>query len=437
VIPRLLPLGALLSVPICASLSAPGIPTAAIRSASLSASAAKPESSAPTSPPPVSRSESNGQDTQADSGAGKERLLDLARRGLVDSARRAALAGLASRPDDPFLLLLSGKLSVPGRESAEYLGKALQAGGTPEAEEALFRLGQYTYATGKYHLAIPRFREYIRAYPHGAWREPALYWMGNGCLAFARSRTDKDDYLDSAENWFRLLKDGTAEDAYYHTLAWEGLAKSKAFKGDREGAWQAARTALEKAPAEEQPPLLLLAAQTRQGIDRAGEESLLVRLWENYPHSPEARYLRRINGGASDPKRWKSGPGLPRNVGPAAREGAVPIEGGITAGPAHPPPPSEGKADEQNPTRPEEKPYTLQCGAFAQAANAQAMEKSLRGLGFEPEVLAGELAGKRIYQVRVGRFATAEEAEAFAQAKLKPHRILSRPVAVADDSVSD
>ena len=118
---------------------------------------------------------------------GRETLLALARKGLLDSARSAAAKGMATHPQDAFLLLLLGKLSPSGQESAEYFQKSIKREEIPpEAEEALFRLGQYTYATGKYYLAIPYFRDYLRRYPKGdggtpppiGWAMPAWRWCG-------------------------------------------------------------------------------------------------------------------------------------------------------------------------------------------------------------------------------------------------------------------
>jgi cell division protein FtsN len=367
----------------------------------------------------------------------------LARKGLLDSAHALCLKALGERPDDAFLLLMLGKLGASGKESAEYFKKAIKAGGdSPEVEESRFRLGQYTYASGKYPLAIPYFRDYLRLYPAGAWKEPALYWMGNACLSLAQSRTDRTNYLDSGAAWFRKLLDATGPADYYHSLGLEGLAKAKAAKGDREGAWQAVSEAIGNAPDEERPPLLLLAAQVRQGTDRGTEKSLMTQLVSQYPQSPEARYLRRLNAGA-DTSRWKSGPGLPRASQSPAKDSLSAAARADTAAkppdssrnvtgsfelpqPAVAKPPDTGAGD-----RAQGRPYTLQCGAFTQAANAQAMLGTLSKLGLAPELVERDRGGKRIYQVRVGRFATADEAEAYARSALKPHRVLSQPVPVA------
>ena len=368
---------------------------------------------------------------------GREEIISLARKGLLDSAFGLCAIALDSAPNDPFLLLMMGKLSPGGKESSEYFKKAVKAGGnSAEAEESLFRLGQFHYATGKYYLAIPVVRDYLRLFPKGDWKEPAAYWMGNACLSLAQGRTDRAAYLDSGAAWFQKLLDRTRPGDYYHPLALEGLAKVKAYKGDREGAWQAAKTALAIAPEEEQSPLLLLAAQLRQGVDRNDEKSYMAQLVGRYPQSPEARYLRKVNSGL-DTAKWKSGSGLPRPAPSAAKDS-------LTVSPAFPAAPGKTAAQPRDTAAPVTpklpasaapapvagQKFTLQVGAFSQASNAQAMMANLTKVGVAPELIESSRAGKPIYQVRVGRFSTSEEAAEFAKTRLKPYRFLSQPVPI-------
>ena len=417
--------------------------------ASASASLADHPSPPPVAPPPAAASlalpagsapaaPATAPSPSAQPAGERDAILDLARKGMLDSAHSLCLQALTRKPDDAFLLLMLGKLGSSGKDAADAFKKAAKAGGHgPEAEESLFRLGQYTYATGKYNLAIPFFRDYLREYPDGDWKQPTLYWIGNASLALSGSRPDRTNYLDSAAVWFgRLLADTKPTD-YYHTLALEGIAKAKAAKGDREGAWQTVLSAMDQAPDEERPALLLLAAQVRQGIDRETEKSLMMQLAAKYPQSPETRYLRKLNG-AADTSKWKSGSGLPRTAAAgkdtSTAVAAAKADSGKAASafelpmaPAHAPAvPVMPETQAQPPL-----PYTLQCGAFTQSANAQAMMATLAKLALAPEMVERERGGKRIYQVRVGRFATAEDAAAFAQAKLKPQRVLSQPVPVA------
>lgn len=411
----------------------PAPPPVVPPSAASAPAASAPAPSAPPAngSPPAASAQPSGE---------REAILALARNGLLDSAHSLCLQALVRKPDDAFLLLMVGKLGSSGKESAEAFKKAAKSGGHgPEAEESLFRLGQYTYAAGKYHLAIPFFRDYLREYPEGDWKQPTLYWIGNASLALSGSRPDRTNYLDSAAAWFgRLLADTKPID-YYHPLALEGVAKAKAAKGDREGAWQTVLSALDQAPEEERPALLLLAAQVRQGVDRDTEKSLMMQLMSKYPQAPETRYLRKLNG-AADTSKWKSGSGLPRTAA-AGRDTSATATATVKTdsvkaaaafelpkAEAHPP---AAQAEAGKPAQAPGLAYTLQCGAFTQVANAQAMMASLAKLALSPELVERDRGGKRIYQVRVGRFASVEDAEAFARANLKPQRVLSQPVPVA------
>jgi cell division protein FtsN/TolA-binding protein len=364
---------------------------------------------------------------------GREEILSLARKGLLDSAFAAAKSALAATPEDPFLLLMMGKLSPGGKESAEYFRKAIKAGGAgPEAEESHFRLGQFNYAAGKYYLAIPFFRDYLKLFPAGDWKEPSAYWMGNACLSLAQGRPEKTAYLDSGAVWFQKLLDHSKPEDYYYPLALEGLAKARAAKGDRQGAWDAARSALEKAPDEEQSPLLLLSAQLRQGVDRQEEKRLMALLVGRYPQSPEARYLRKLNSGA-DTSRWKSGSGFPRAAMPPAKDSlsvSLPADSSRRSPEISALPPAASQGVPPAAATSGGKGYTLQLGAFSQAGNAQAMMANLAKAGLAPELAESNRGGKKIYQVRVGRFATSDDAAEYAKTTLKPLRFLSQPVPV-------
>lgn len=378
-----------------------------------------PESPAASAPPGTGSGIMDAAAGKSGSGAARrETIRSLARRGHFDSALALCRQALESDSGDGFARFMAGKLSLAGKASAEHFLGVLESGKTgPEAEESRFRLGQFHYAAGKYHLAIPCFREYIRLHPRGDWQEPALYWMGRACLALAQSRADRAAYLDSGLVYFQRLRDLEPPDRYYHALALEGIAKTRLAQGDREGARQAAQGALDKAPEDERAAILLLAAQLRRDVDREEERRLLRKLAEEHPLSPEVRHLRRLNG-SPDPSRWRApappGPLLPpdsartRPQAPAGVPSTLPPS---VAAPAGAPP-----------------RYTLQLGAFAQAANARSLMAEVAKLGFAPELSEASRGGKAIYQVRLGRFATAEEAQAFAGANLKPRKILFQAV---------
>lgn len=361
----------------------------------------------------------------------EEEVRSLARRGLLDSALGLCRKALEADSNHAFARFMAGKLAPEGKVSAAHFQRVLDAGKSgPEAEESRFRLGQYHYAAGKYYLAIPCFRDYLRLHPKGDWREPALYWMGRACLALAQGRPDRTAYLDTGLVHFRKLLDLSPPERYYHALALAGMAKAKLLQGDWQGAWEHVQGALAAAPEDERASILLLAAQLRRGVDREGERRLLQRLASEHPQSPEVRHLRRLNG-STDPSKWRApAPATrpPSQADSSARSAsgaagapvsapatAMPAPGAPAAAPGPAAPPASGA-------------YTLQLGAFAQSANAEALVAELTKQGFSPEVAARSRGGKTIYQVRLGRFANAEAAQEYARVHLKPRKLLSQPV---------
>jgi cell division septation protein DedD len=371
--------------------------------------------------------------TQGKSGAGSrlEEIRRLARRGLLDSAYARCRQAMASGEDGPSMRFLAAKLAPEGKVSAGHFKDLVEAGRSgPEKEESLFRLGQYYYAAGRYHLAIPSFRDYVRNHPKGDWKEPAHYWMGSACLAFAQTRPEKSDYLDTGLVYFRRLLDQTPSHHYYHPLALEGIAKIKVARGEWREAWEAAQAALVKAPEDERASILLLAAQLGRSMDRQEESRLVSRLAAEHPASPEVRHLRKLNGNAN-PRDWRAPalPGAPTEAAPAA-------DGGRTEEK-----PATEKADlspEATATKVEAHPktgaggetFTLQLGAFSQPDNARGLVADLARLGFKPEVKEAERGDRRLYQVRLGRFATVEEALEFSRLNLLPRKLPSQPVPV-------
>lgn len=369
----------------------------------------------------------------------REEIRDLARRGRLDSALALCRRALELDSSDAFARFMAGKLSPEGKASAEHFKQVLEAGGGgEEAGESRFRLGQYHYAAGKYHLAIPYFRDYLRLHPKGDWREPAQYWMGSACLALAQSRPDRAAYLDTALAYLRKLLELSPPEQYYHALALEGMAKVRLAKGDLPGAWEAVQGALEKAPEDERASILLLAAQLRRNADRDAERRFLARLAKEHPQSPEVRHLRRLNGNP-DPSRWRA-PAVPGAPRPATDTAGVRKDSvkSVTAAAASPGPGTRDQAAQGTAVAANETAvaaqgtvaaaYTLQLGAFAQAANAQGMIAELSRMGFSPEMSESSRGGKKIYQVRLGRFATMEEAQEYARINLKPRKLLSQAV---------
>ncbi len=343
-----------------------------------------------------------------------EEIQSLARQGLLDSALHLSRQSLKADSTDVFAMFMMAKLSSEGKISGDFFRKTIKVSSQgDENEESYFRQGQYYYAAGKYTQSIPLFRDYLRIYPDGSWRDPALYWMGNACLSLAQSNPDKAPYTDSALGYFQTLSGPQNSDAYYLPLALEGIAKTKAALGDRPGALEAASVAMESAPEEEKPALLLLSAQLQQGLSREEEKRLMDTLVSVYPQSPEARYIRKLNIGLA-PGRWKTGSSPFKGAARSFKDTSVT------------PVPSKKNP---NPFPPSQEPsYTLQLGAFSQVANAKSMAVVLARLDLVPEIIETKRNGKTFYQVRLGRFPTLEAASEYAQKVLKPHQLLSQPV---------
>ncbi len=346
----------------------------------------------------------------------REDILSVARKGFLDSAFQMTQRALGADFNDVFALCMMAKLSLDAKRSSELFKKVIQLrGASPEAEESFFRLGQYYYASGKYHQAIPYFRDYLKLFPTGNWHEPARYWMGNACLAYAQSKPDKISYLDSAFAYFEQLGDTKKPDEYYFPLAMEGLAKAKIAKGDRDGAMDAVQGAIAKAPEEEQASLLLLSAQLWQGFNREKEKEAIQKLVKRYPQSPEIRYLTKLNSGA-EKERWKSGNGLPKPLIPVIKDSTL----------------TEATPSVSNTQTKEfselEKGFTLQLGGFSQPANAKTMIENLMKLGLAPELIESSRNGKKFFQVRLGKFKTLDEANEYSKSVLKPQHLLSQPM---------
>jgi TolA-binding protein len=97
------------------------------------------------------------------------------------------------------------------------------------------------------------------------------------------------------------------------------------------------------------------------------------------------------------------------------RLGSAPVSE-PTASPAAPPISSEQTPGPGvSPSEPSAQPYSIQVGVFAQSKWAENMEEDLRARGYDVYVVRGYLDGKSVFKVRVGRFATQEEAQAQAE----------------------
>ncbi len=301
-------------------------------------------------------------------------LTELVRSGFLDSARTINGTALKANPEDPGTRLLAAKLSLEGTKAHQlFRGLADGKNPGPEQAESLYRTAQYFYATGRYHMAIPYFRKYIQLHPQGDLMEPAHYWMAQACVIYSQQNSpDKADYLDTSRVYLNSLQKNITVGHYYHSLAWEGLARTALAQRDTLEALRAYRLALESAPDDVRPTILFLLARL-EGFD-----------------SPEGR----------------------RKVSLLRSSFANSLETGLLPSPVGSPGvPSWNENASQA--------FTLQVGAFSQAANAQNLESRLRRLGLSPRIVR-DVAEKGLYRVYVGEFASQAEAKAWSDTRLIP-----------------
>jgi cell division septation protein DedD len=142
-----------------------------------------------------------------------------------------------------------------------------------------------------------------------------------------------------------------------------------------------------------------------------------------------AKGSRASEAAASSPEDLSAGVGVapppPRSASAAASDNNVDEdeEEDVTAAPPPPRPAARKKVALVNPpsTNPAASipghPYSIQIDAVMDRQGAQQMAQKLRAKGFQPFIVPTQLAGKTWYRLRVGHYASAEEAQA-AEAKL-------------------
>jgi cell division septation protein DedD len=329
-------------------------------------------------------------------------LPALARAASADSVRKevGALAS-AGRFDDALAVVDRNASELPASWNAMFQGKlALEGGASAQGyklvanaprdsaapqmrSEALYRQGQYQYASGRYHLAIPLFREYLAQNPTGYWSEASSYWMAHACIQHARLRAGRGSYLDTAQAYLRKLE-FRGKDGYYWPMARAAQARIHLMRGDTVGALRALRDARSRAPAEERAGVLLLSYLAEKPGSAAAAE------WEDslrwgYPLSPETRAL--------PPARARPVADVPAPSAPPANTATVPTPAPAATG-----------------TLP--KGYHLQLGVFSSTANAERLRNELAGKKIPARVDPWRSGGKELYRVTTGPFKSAAGAEA-------------------------
>ncbi len=245
-----------------------------------------------------------------------------------------------------------------------------------DAAEAALTLGRLHYARGEYRQAAGDF---ARATPHfdPARRGEAHYWtglawLGAGEIGQARAAFQEAARKDSPRRPEAQL--GVA-------LCWEAARRP-------ERALETLQTLLAGEPGEAGPAALervvvLATRLERTELARRARE----RLAKDYPRSIEAvRALRLPANAAGRASRPASRPPAP----PAARVAPPPVAAQV--------------------------PLAVRIGVFREEARARELAERARREGFGPvRVRALTDAGGMLYAVRVGVYATAEDARGAGQ----------------------
>jgi tetratricopeptide (TPR) repeat protein len=257
-----------------------------------------------------------------------------------------------------------------------------------EAGEAAFVLGQLRYARGEYRQAAEAFARAARrlgTQRRGEARYWAgLAWLGAGDLAQARA------YLDDAAG------DGMprrSEALLALALCWESARRP-------ERALETLQRLLADEPGEAGAPALERVAVLSEGLGRPEQaRRARDRLARDYPRSFEA--LRAGLSPLAQGSPAAEPPARPR--APAPREPAEQVS----------PPPKAVNV-----------PLAVQIGAFRDPVRARALAGRARRAGFAPvRVSAREDALGTLYAVRVGVYATAEDAQGAGQRLARALRV--------------
>jgi len=283
----------------------------------------------------------------------------------LDSARHR----LDKNPDDQRALLYLGKHEQKGERAAEYLQKlaASRIKGKNQ-ESALFLLGQYYYARGRYSLSVAHFARLIRAYPKGEKKFKALYWLGLGYNA--------QNKRDSAKTVLFLLK---LDDPNGYLRAQVGLGVLAAKAGQIAESNRHLNNALSLGDNSLRSTAYYQLHKNFSGVnDQKNADLFGQKLVREFPNSLEAEKLKKANHGE-----------LPSFLN---------AEGGDKLA-------VFGK-------------FTLQLGAFSIKENAKRFQERLK-LNFDNvEVVEVKKGSASFFLVWLGYFEDREKAERFAKGKL-------------------
>ena len=148
----------------------------------------------------------------------RSEALALAANGQIDAAL-ALVEGLAPALVPGTANGMRGRLEFRSDAVRRTLEAAAMDGSDSTARgESLFLLGQYQFTAGRFHLAIPRFREYLAYFPAGIRANAARVWMAYACLKLVQAHPEKKAYLDSGLRHLDSLESRPAPNEFYRPL---------------------------------------------------------------------------------------------------------------------------------------------------------------------------------------------------------------------------
>ena len=259
------------------------------------------------------------------------------------------------------------------------------------AAEAAFTLGQLHYARGEYRQAAEAFTRAAARFG-SEQKDEARYWAGLSWLGAGgpgQARSLLEEVARGSSSRAAEAKLGIA-------LCWQASRRNDRALDVLQGL--VAGDPGEAGPAALEEVAALATWAGRPDVARRAQQKLV----RQYPHSMEAMRAGLVPAAAPAPRVPK-----PARIGAAVSR------------PAPPPAAVQG-------------PFSVQIGAFREPDRANALAASARRAGFGPvHVTAIEDAVGRLFAVRVGVYATAEDARS-ACARIGPAlgvacRIVSAP----------
>lgn len=277
-------------------------------------------------------------------------------------------------------LLLLAQLKTSANEARILLEEvSRQWPGSEEAENALFALARIRFAEGDYDRALDYLEE---CSPSSSERARAVaYWRGLAHLA-------REEYHQAA-GWLEPITKGPF-------VSWSYLALGEAL--ERTGAAPQALDRYETLSGSKTLPTAdyRLGEAYEQRGDRERALKSFRTLLTTFPKSPEAALAReKVRSIEVD-----------RVVGFGDRENETGNEA----------PPGVG-------TVPLAEAFTIQVGAFSDRSNALRLKEELERDYAPVYVLSESFQGRSIHRVRVGRFASREEAEIRAREIERRHQV--------------